>query len=118
MVPLPSAGSSGVGFWTALLDAEVSHKSLVSLLYCLTERPKQVSLLKCYNKLCPPSLVSGLQYLGGDSVRRPKNEATDFVVWHVARFHFISFFFQTFTDRLSAIYAAQLYLVLLQMPGQ
>ena len=93
MVPLPSAGSSGVGFWTALLDAEVSHKSLVSLLYCLTERPKQVSLLKCYNKLCPPSLVSGLQYLGGDSVRRPKNEATDFVVWHVARFHFISFFF-------------------------
>ena len=44
VVPLPSAGSSGVGFWTALLDAEVSHKSLVSLLYCLTERPKQVSL--------------------------------------------------------------------------
>jgi hypothetical protein len=32
-----------VRYWTALMDAEVSHKTLMALIYCLLERTKQVS---------------------------------------------------------------------------
>lgn len=71
--PPPSVGSSGVGFWTALLDAEVSHKSLVTLLYCLTERPKQVGLPELLQQV---ALFVGLQYLeGGQNLTRAENEA-------------------------------------------
>ena len=30
-------------YWTTLMDAEVSHKILMALIYCLLERTKQVS---------------------------------------------------------------------------
>ena len=31
-----------VGYWTTLLDTEVSHKTLLAIIYCLLERTKQV----------------------------------------------------------------------------
>ena len=33
-----------VGYWTVLMDAEVSHKTLMAVIYCLLERTKQVSI--------------------------------------------------------------------------
>ena len=32
-----------VGYWTTLMDTDVSHKTLMALIYCLLERTKQVS---------------------------------------------------------------------------
>ena len=49
--------SGNVGFWTTLLDAEVSHKSLVALLYCLTERSKQVGVALEHSMALPSALV-------------------------------------------------------------
>ncbi len=60
----PPGGVTG-GFWTTILEAEVSHKSLLALLYCILERQKQRQV-----------------------------------------------------DRTAAVCAAQLYLTLLQIPGQ
>ena len=33
-----------VGFWTVLMDGEISHKCLMTLIFCLLERTKQVML--------------------------------------------------------------------------
>jgi len=49
--------SFDVGFWTTLLDAEVSHKSLVALLYCLTERSKQVGVALEHSMALPSASV-------------------------------------------------------------
>ena len=35
--------SGGVGFWSTLVDGEVSHKSLLALIFSLLDRKKQVN---------------------------------------------------------------------------
>ena len=36
----PTAG--GVGFWSTLVDGEVSHKALLALIFSLLDRKKEV----------------------------------------------------------------------------
>ena len=74
-----------VGYWTTLMDADVSHKTLMALIYCLLERTKQVSKI---SKHCGCLLLSHLP----THIQRP-------------------------LDRICAVHAAQLYLLLLQLPG-
>ena len=108
-----------MGFWTALLDAEVSHKSLVSLLYCLTERPKQVSLPETLQQVvCNFTSFRATVPLRGIQWKGPRMRLQILLCGMLPDSTSYLFFFQSLTDRLSAIYAAQLYLVLLQMPGQ
>lgn len=40
----PTDDDETVGYWTTLMDAEVSHKILMAIIYCLLERTKQVSV--------------------------------------------------------------------------
>ena len=40
----PTDDDETVGYWTTLMDAEVSHKTLMAIIYCLLERTKQVSV--------------------------------------------------------------------------
>ena len=43
MYALSLDDGESVGYWTTLMDSEVSHKTLMALIYCLLERTKQVS---------------------------------------------------------------------------
>ena len=40
----PTDDDETVGYWTTLMDTEVSHKTLMAIIYCLLERTKQVSV--------------------------------------------------------------------------
>ena len=83
-----TAGFDG-GFWSTIVEVNVSHKSLMALTYCLMERCKQVRF---------ETIEVGV---GRVNVPFPPPTPT-----------------QTAVARLCATYAAQLYLVLLQMPGE
>ena len=55
-------GDGSIGYWTTLLDADVSHKTLMALIYCLLERTKQVCIRLVFVHVCltsfPGSLIS------------------------------------------------------------
>ena len=76
-----------VGFWTTLMEVDVSHKCVMALLHCFMERTKQVS---------EPVMV-----VVGRTLSQFKN----------------LFSFQRPVDRICAVYASQLYLILLQLPS-
>ena len=56
-----------VRYWTTLMDAEVSHKTLMALIYCLLERTKQVSkkIVRCslFFTIASRCLISMGRYL-------------------------------------------------------
>lgn len=90
------------GFWSTLLEVNVSHKSLMALNYCLMERCKQVRESGERREKGGDD-VEGLVYMGPLASCHLNDFSTSL---------------QTAIARLCATYAAQLYLVLLQLPGQ